>query len=184
MISDLRIRSTDGIFHDLLVAAENTFYFRGRNFAKNWRVSVNIPTTGAEFAFRDITSRIPDVSEQYTAWTGRSHSFARLRRFKNKRHVNKLEFTVLLHEDTDIYDIFPKNECPNIEIDGGSTGIIVRYDYPYIPFISQLSGRLGAGEVILYPPARTGHLFHSIGSMFYVLLYPWYAGQVLSYNLD
>ena len=183
-IGDLRIGLEKGIFYDLLVATENTFYFRGRNFAKNWRVSVNIPTTGAEFVFSDITSRIPDVSEQYTTWTGRSYSFARLRRFKNNCHRNQLEFTVLLHEDTDVYDIFPKKECPNLKIDSDNTGIIVRYDYPYIPFISQLSGRLGSGEVILYPPARTGYLFHSIGSMFYVLLYPWYAGQVLSYNLD
>ena len=71
-VGNLRIRLTKGLFHDLLLSTSNRFYFRSKSSAVNWSVGAQIPPIGSEFFLQEIAVRIPDVSNQYNAWTGES----------------------------------------------------------------------------------------------------------------
>ncbi len=109
-IGDLRVRLTKGIFHDLLVATNNVFPFRVESSATaNWRPRAWMPPLDTEFRFRDIASRIADVSEQYGAWTGALEPFVTLKKWKIDEEGKQFEFVVVADPDTDIKAIFTED---------------------------------------------------------------------------
>ena len=71
-IGNLQIQLTKGLFHDLLTSTDNRFYFRHNSSAVNWSIGATIPPIGSEFMLQEITARIPDASDQFSAWTGDS----------------------------------------------------------------------------------------------------------------
>lgn len=167
-IADLRISMTEGTFHDLLVATDNNFYFRANSSAVNWQCGAGIPALESEFTFKDVASRIADISDQYAAWIGASNPFSEMQSFKIDANENQYEFTLPASvTDTSLNTIFPADKCPNRTINRDSTKVVVRYDQPFTPFFAQNShGAFDIGDVVLYGPLNPDNYFTPLAACF------------------
>ena len=157
-IGNLRVKLTEGIFRDLLVSTNNTFYFRQNSTAVNWRTGDTVPEFGSEFTFTDVASRNADVSEQYNTWTGLKEPSVVLSALQIDHEQKQYEFSVGYREDAEIEAIFPEHKCPNrVVTNKSATEAVVRYNQPYVPYLSQrLGGFAGIGAVVLYGPLASG----------------------------
>lgn len=153
-IGALTVRVTKGVFSDVLTATGNRFYFRSNSSAVNWRTGGDIPEIDASFTFDEIVARIPEVAAQYHAWTGRESQFMLLKALKVHTDSNQYEFTVNpLKNQLSVDDVFPPADCPNRTVTTCNTDLVVQYDHPYRPYLSQKSENVfGIGDVALYPP--------------------------------
>lgn len=153
-IGALSVRVTKGIFFDFLTATNNRFYFRSNSSKVNWSIGRDIPELNASFGFDEIVARIPEVAEQYHAWTGCESQFMLLRALKVHSDNNQYEVTANpLKSQLIVDDVFPPDQCPNRTVVTGNSDLIVRYDRPFLPYFAQKSDDVfGIGEIVLYRP--------------------------------
>ena len=165
-IGHLRIRLTKGVLHDLLVATGNTFYFRHNSSAVNWRIGAGVPELDSEFTFEEVAARIPDVSQQYVAWTGTPFPSMSLGSFKSLPDENRYEFVVPVSSRASVDAIFPEDRCENRTTQQDSTNIIISHNRSFVPFLAQKSAWLNIGGVVLYPPLNSNKYFTPLAASF------------------
>lgn len=90
-IGNLQIQLTKGLFHDLLTSTNNRFYFRHNSSGVNCSIGATTPPIRSEFTLQEITARIPDVSDQFSAWTGNSFPSIELTSLKIDRGMGFAE---------------------------------------------------------------------------------------------
>jgi hypothetical protein len=60
-LGDLRVRTCDGLFTDLVRQTRNRLCFHVRSSAVDWRVEYDIPPAGIEVRLLDLLERLPDL---------------------------------------------------------------------------------------------------------------------------
>ncbi|MER8961889.1 YaaC family protein [Mesorhizobium sp. M0701] len=64
-VGALQVRTTGGLFSDLVTATKNRIALHVRSEAVDWRLDYDVPAIGHEFALLDILDRLPDVENQF-----------------------------------------------------------------------------------------------------------------------
>ena len=164
-IGSLRTRLTEGLFHDLLVATDNKFYFRHNSSGVNWSIGANIPTLGSEFTLEEIVARIPDVSDQYNVWAGKPIPFMVLKSFEVDRANDLFKFVVAA-KDERVDSVFPTDRFPNRSVTGDSSDLIVECRSTDGPFFAQKVGIWEIGDVVLYGPLKSNLYFTPLAACF------------------
>ena len=139
-VGDLRVKITRGAFHDLLVATDNKFYFRHRSKSVNWHVGASVPEMQSEFTFQEIVARLPDLGNQYLAWTGDSLNFPPLLEARRDDSNRLYKFTIPVSAEGQIESIFPSEFFPHRRIDSQGSDLIVETTLGKAPFLAQQIG--------------------------------------------
>ncbi len=164
-IGSLRTRLTKGLFHDLLVATNNKFYFRSNSSVVNWFFGANIPALGSECMLEEIVARIPDVSNQYNVWTGKCIPFMVLESLEVDRVNDLIRFTVAA-KDESVDSVFPIDGFPNRSVTEDGSAFIVECRSADIPFFAQQVGIWDIGDVVLYGPLKSNLYFTPLAACF------------------
>ena len=160
-----------GVFHELLVSTKGKCYLRVRSSAVDLSVT-DAPNPGSKFTFKDIASRIPDISDQYAAWTGSPPqpliSLETFQRHPDNQNRNKYKLTAGKSDPVDLGAIFPSEKCPNLKKRQDGTTIFVEYDGSFVPFLSQVTNEqfLSIGSVALYSPLDSDESFTPLAACF------------------
>ena len=164
-IGSLRTRLTKGLFHDLLVATDNKFYFRSNSSVVNWFIGANIPALGSECMLEEIVARIPDVSNQYNVWTDKCIPFMVLESLEVDRVNDLIRFTVAA-KDESVDSVFPIDGFPNRSVTEDGSAFIVECRSTDIPFFAQQVGIWDIGDVVLYGPLKSNLYFTPLAACF------------------
>ena len=154
-IGNLRIQLTKGLFHDLLLSTNNRFYFRSNSSAVNWPVGATIPPIGSEFVLEAIAARIPDVSNQYNAWTGEPFPFVVLNSLQVDRANGLYRFSVSKIGGKELDRIFPVANFPSRSVVEEENNFVVETGSADGIFFAQRAGWLNIGNVVLYGPLES-----------------------------
>ena len=154
-IGNLRIRLTKGLFHDLLSSTSNRFYFRHKSSAVNWSVGAQIPPTGSEFMLQEIAARIPDVSNQYDAWTGESFPSVVLDSLQVNGANGPYRFSVIKSGAKELDRVFPAAHFPGRSVMEDENNLVVETASADGIFFAQRAGWLNIGDVVLYGPLES-----------------------------
>lgn len=154
-IGTLRVRVSKGLFHDLLVATNNKFYFRHNSSKVNCSLGADIPPVGSEFGLQEITARIPAVSDQYFAWTRNPSSSIVPEALQKDTAKGLYQITVPKREAEEIESVFPSENFPGRSVveDGNIT--IVELDNADGLFFAQRVGWWSIGDIVLYRPLQS-----------------------------
>ena len=68
---DLSIRSTVGLFSELLVVTENTNCIHVRSARVDWRLPYPVPPVGMQLTLGDLMTRLPDLVPEHSQYTAR-----------------------------------------------------------------------------------------------------------------
>ena len=159
-IANLRTRLTRGIFHDLLTATNNKFYFRHNYSDVNTFIGANIPSLGSEFVVDEVAARIPDVSGQYYAWTGRRVPFLVLKALSLDQANHLATYTLATKDENNVDKVFPIGSFPSRSVTQDSTNLLVECSLTEDSFFAQKVGAFNIGEIVLYRPPIS-HLYFS-----------------------
>ena len=168
----LAIKLTDGVFHELLVSTNRKCYLRAHSSGVDWAIAAKASTFGSMIRFEEIVARIPDISNQYAAWTGNpSPSFVIVNAFHrhpDNQNRNVWKLTVGKSDDAALNLIFPPEKCPSLEKKSSGTNVVVEYDGSFMPFISQWINEdvFGIGNVVLYSYPDSGEDFTPLAACF------------------
>ena len=72
-LGELKIRTTNGLFSDLVSHTTNKSLIHVRSAGVDWRLPYGIPNKGVEINVADLFSRIPDLQADYSILDGRPH---------------------------------------------------------------------------------------------------------------
>lgn len=161
-----------GVFRELLAATKGKCYLRHHSAGVNQsiRTTETEMNPGSRFTFKEITARVPGISAQYAAWTGSpppsSVSMKSFRVRPDKQ--NRYEYTVSQSDDVDLNTIFPAEKCPNLEKRKDDKNVIVEYDKPFVPFVSQdtIGSIPDIGVICLYSSLDSGKYFTPLSACF------------------
>ncbi len=64
-LSNLKIRTTNGLFDDLVKQTQNKIALHIHSAAVDWSIDYDIPQTAAEITLGDLLSRLPDLSRDF-----------------------------------------------------------------------------------------------------------------------
>ncbi|TIN08619.1 YaaC family protein [Mesorhizobium sp.] len=64
-IGELRVRTSGGLFSDLVTETKNRIALHVNSEVVDWRLDYDVPALGHEFALLDILDRLPDVRRQF-----------------------------------------------------------------------------------------------------------------------
>ena len=174
----LRVKMTSGLFQELLAAIENKFYFRHGSHEVSFSISARFPRSNCEFTFEEIATRIPDVSDQCAAWLGTRPPFIPMVSASSDDYRHRFEFvlpkglsgpisrSVAELSELGIDDIFPDDECPNRTVDGSGDHVVVGYDQPFVPFLSQQMEQSGTGRILIYEPLKSREYLSPLAACF------------------
>ena len=165
-VGDLRIKVTDGTFHELLEATENKFYFRSNSSKVNWFIGSKVPELESEFTFGDVVARIPDVKEQYSAWTGECLVRAKLNAVKNDDNNKLTRFTVSTSAEKHIETLFPSDVFPHREVETQADTLTVECTQVGFPFLAQETGGFNIGDVVLCDPLHSRRYFTPLAAAY------------------
>lgn len=149
-IGTLRVRMSKGLFHDLLVATNNMFYFRHNSSEVNCSLGAEIPPVGSEFGLQEITARIPAVSDQYVAWTRKSSSSIVPEELQFDKARGLYKITMPKREAEEIDGVFPSDHFPGRSVVEDGNKIIVELDSADRLFFAQRVGLWSIGDIVLY----------------------------------
>lgn len=79
----LTVSITAGSFHDLLTTTENRSYFKHNSSFVVWPVNFNIPELGTKIQLSDLLNTLPDLSDEFEAWSERPLAFAKIESFRH-----------------------------------------------------------------------------------------------------
>lgn len=167
-VGNLRIRLTRGIFYDLLSATDNRYYFRHNSSAVNWSLGAQIPPRGSEFKLKVIVARIPQVSDQYSAWTDRPLPFVVLNALRIDRAEGIYRFSVSNIGPGDIERVFPCDRFPGRSVRDVGDGLEVESRSPDGAFFAQRFGMLDIGDIVLFGPLQSNLYFTPLAACFMV----------------
>lgn len=167
-IGNLGIGISKGIFHDLLLATGNKFYFRHNSSGVNWSIGAGIPPVGAEISVIDAVERIPEVSDQYYAWLGEGVAFMVMKSLTIDREKGIVTYTVASNQLDKLNEIFPLEMFPDRidSLSGNELNIIC--PEATTPFFAQGVGSFGIGSVVLCKPLNGGLYFTPLAICFVV----------------
>jgi len=167
-IGNLQIRLTRGVFHDLLTSTGNRFYFRHNSSAVNWSIGSTIPPIGSEYMLQEITARIPDVSDQFSAWTGESFPSIELTSLKIDRINGIYRITVPKRDAGEIDNVFPVARFPGRSVVEDGDSLVVESTSADGVYFAQRIGLLNIGDVVLYGPLESKLYFTPLAACFMV----------------
>ena len=165
-IGHLRAKLTRGIFHDLLSATKNKFYFRHNSSGVNWSIGASIPPIGSEFMLHDIAARIPGVSIQYSAWTGNLFPSIALESLVVDRENDLYKFAVIGQDADKVDSVFPVSQFPARSVVREGSNLLVECRNGDTAFFAQNTGMLNVGNVVLYRPLTSGLYFTPLAACF------------------
>ena len=154
-IGSLRIRLTHGLFHDLLTSTSNRFYFRHMSSGVNLSIGAQIPAIGSELALQELAARIPDVSDQYNAWTGETFPSIVLDSLQVDRPSGPYRFTVNKRGAGEIDNVFPISHFPGRSVVEDGDNLVVESTSADGVFFAQRVGWMNIGNVVLYGPLES-----------------------------
>ena len=165
-IGNLRTRLTKGLFHDLLLATDNKFYFRSNSSTVNWSIGAHIPPLGSEFTLEEVAARIPDVASQYKAWVGEALLFMVLKSLKIDHEHDLIEFAVSEKDSEKIESVFPVESFPSRSVTGDGATVVVACRRSEESFFAQRVGIWDIGDVVLYRPLESHLYFTPLAACF------------------
>ena len=154
-IGNLRIRVTKGLFNDRIIATKNKFYFRANSSVVNWQTGGDIPSVGSEFVIDELAARIPEVSNQYTAWTGKHVPFLVLQSLKVDHTKDLIEYNVAAKDEEKLDSVFPIDIFPSRSITKDGSNLQIECNRTVVSFFAQKLGMLDIGDVVLYRPPQS-----------------------------
>ena len=154
-IGNLRIRLTNGLFHDLLTSTSNRFYFRHNSSGVNLSIGAQIPPVGSELTLQEIAARVPDVSNQYNAWTGESFPSVLLNSLQVDRASGLYKFAVDKRGAGEIDNVFPMSHFPSRSVVEDGNNLVVESTSADGVFFAQRVGWMNIGDVVLYGPLES-----------------------------
>lgn len=154
-IGNLQIRLTDGLFHELLYSTGNKFYFRHNSSAVNWTLGAQVPPIGSEFTLKEIAARIPDVSGQYEAWTGKAFPSVVLKSLRVAEANEAYRIGVVRHDAKEIDQVFPIMHFPGRSVEEEGDNVVVATAGVDGLFFAQRAGWLNIGDIVLYGPLES-----------------------------
>ena len=154
-IGNLGVRLTSGLFYDLLTSTNNRFYYRHNSSAVNWSIGAQIPPIGSELTLQEIAARVPDVSNQYNAWTGESFPSILLNSLKVDRASGIYRFTVNKRGAGEIDSVFPISHFPGRSVVEDGDNLVVESTSTDGVFFAQRAGWLNIGDIVLYGPLES-----------------------------
>ena len=165
-IGNLRIRLTQRLFHDLLTATGNRFYFRHNGAAVNWSIGATIPKIGSEMTLSDIVARVPDVSLQYKAWTNKSIPFLPMQALDIDREGGTHTFTVVADGEETLNLAFPEHMFSNRDVQKDGTNFTVTCNTIDGIFFAQRASFLGMSSIVLCEPMSDKSYFSPLAACF------------------
>jgi hypothetical protein len=69
-LSNLRVRTTAGLFSDFLSHTKNRMSMHVNSDAVDWHLCYDVPQVGKEVTFDELCARIPDLQKDYTTTSG------------------------------------------------------------------------------------------------------------------
>jgi len=167
-IGNLQVRLTKGLFHDLLTSTGNRFYFRHNSSGVNWSIGATIPSIGSEFMLQEITARIPDVSDQFSAWTGESFPSIELTSLGVDGASGMYRISVPKRDEEKIDNVFPVTHFPGRSVVEDGDSLVVESTSADGVFVAQRVGWLNIGDVVLYRPLESNLYFTPLAACFMV----------------
>ena len=164
-IGRLSVRLKKGTFSELLTATKNKFYFRRKSAGVNWYIGAEVPDPDSEFVFGEIAARVPDISQQYSVWTGKPHPSVGLEAYQVDDENQRYEWVVSIR-NADVNAIFPEEKCPNRTITRDDEKIVIRHEQSFLPFFSQKSRYFGIGDVVICSPLDSTKYFTPLAACF------------------
>ncbi|MGO7673860.1 YaaC family protein [Rhizobium ruizarguesonis] len=64
-IGNLTVRTTRGLFEDLIVATDNCITMHVRSAGVDWSINYDVPPPGQELRLSDLLDRLPDIADQH-----------------------------------------------------------------------------------------------------------------------
>ncbi len=154
-VESLVVRTTDGVFTNLLESTDSQFYYRHNSSAVNWTGRAQVPPTHSRIALGEVLARIPNLSNQYSAWKDLDHTGVIMLSFKLLPQLNQFRFEIPENSREKLDMIFPLDKCHNRSIFENGDKLVVQYDQGYVPFLAQRQGWMNIGNVWLYPPIES-----------------------------
>lgn len=165
-VGALRIRLTQGPFHDLLTATRNRFYFRSNSSAVNWAVGGATPAINSESTLEDIAARIPDVSRQYRAWTGHSPPFAKMEALEIDREEPNYALTLSGANEKVIDLVIPNTMFPDRTVRSDGSRFVVTSNTDEGIFFAQRTSMFDIGEIVVAKPLSDRSYFSPLAACF------------------
>ena len=165
-IGSLRVRMTKGLFHDLLSATGNKFYFRSNSSAVNWSLGAGIPPGNSEIGLKEVAARVPEVSRQFSAWTGEEVASVVLNAVHVDSDAGTYSFTVAKGKEGAVESVFPVRRFDGRTIAAGEGKTIVTTSQGVTPHFSQGSGSFNIGDIFLFEPLDSGMYLTPLASCF------------------
>ena len=185
-IGDLRIEVTKGVFHDLLVATDNRFYFRHDSTAVNAALGASVPPVSSEFTFEEIVARIPDLRSQYFAWTGASLNFTNLISIEADNAKIPYKYTVPVSAESHVDSIFPIEAFSQRQIHPQGANLTVEFTQGVVPFLAQQTGTFDKIEdaVVLCDSLDSHLYFTPLAAGYMSSVHTWNAMQIFPNDVD
>ena len=165
-IGNLQVTVAEGTFRELLEATENKFYFRMNQGGVNWYVGASVPPIGAEVTLKEIAARVPDLSDQYRAWTRDPEPAVTLQSVTADRHRGSYEFSVSKANRRVLDHVFPESEYPDLSVDHSDSRVLITTSDPSAAYFAQSLGHLGIGFVQVYAPMSSRLFFSPLASCY------------------
>ena len=164
------IKINAGTFLDLIQETQNTNYLRSNSSGLNWKVNIDIPTTGMEFSLKEFVGYFPDLREEYLSWTGRILPYIKLQSYKYIDDGNFKHQIELSPTDISNFDLFFPKELAgevSIQVEKGKT-IIKTVNQNWYPNITQLweSSFKIIGDACIVPVLQQDKGFNLIGALY------------------
>ena len=165
-IGNLRIRVTKGVFEDLLIATENRCYFRHHDSVVNMSIGANIPPPDSEFVIEEVAARIPEVSEQYHAWTGKRLPFLVPSSIIVDNANSFIKYILSAKEEQKVDIVFPRESFPSRTLTMDKDDLVVQCNVKEVPFTAQRVGFFNLGQIVLYGPPESNLYFSPLVACF------------------
>ena len=167
-IGSLRVRFTKGLFHDLLTATGNRFYFRSNSSVVNWYAGTDPPPIDFTLTLDDIAARVPDVSEQYSAWTEKTPKFLTMQSVALDREDWLYTFMISAANEDEIALAFPPSMFPDQLVRREGSGFQVSCNSADGLFFAQKTGSFGIGDVVIAAPLSNSMYCSPLAACFIV----------------
>ena len=106
-IGQLRIKTCNGFFRDVLSSTENCTYLHIRSSAVGWSLRYDLPKEEIEITLLDILERLPDLEHEYTTWVDCSPLFFYIDEINMSQEKNEISLRITDRYSRNIHSIFP-----------------------------------------------------------------------------
>ena len=132
----------------------------------NWSIGASVPEPSSEFTFQEIVARVPDLKNQYSAWTGESVDLTPLTSFERDDAHGLFKFAVPSSAERHIDSLFPPDSYSHREIERQGDRITVKINQATVPFFAQSTGAFSIGNAVLYANLGSGIYFTPLAAGF------------------